>query len=369
MTEFTGERVIPGEVNDDLWAEHMARYAFASRFAAGKRVLDLGCGTGYGAADLAFRASRATAIDCALEAVVYGREHYPHSGIQFLQASATALPFHDRAFDLIAAFEVIEHLADYRDLLSEARRVLDPSGVFLVSTPNTLYYAESRAAEGPNPFHAHEFEFEEFRETLSEFFPRVSILLQNRTESFVFSPAVAAFVPLDARMDGAKGSPAEAHFFIGVCSIDFEPDLRSFVYVPRASNVLREREHHIRLLETELAQSKIWLEDAIADRQKLDNDLKAEQAKAIQVIDGLHHELATQLQWAQGLDQALAAKGQELAETVRLLDQAENTVIERTTWAQGLQKRLDHIEAQLRMIRESRWLKLGRGVGLGPKVD
>ena len=48
VTEFTGERVIPGQVNDDLWAEHVARYAFAARFASGRRALDAGCGTGYG---------------------------------------------------------------------------------------------------------------------------------------------------------------------------------------------------------------------------------------------------------------------------------------------------------------------------------
>ena len=50
VNEFTGERVIPGQVNEDLWAEHIARYAFASRFAAHSRVLDAGCGAGYGAA-------------------------------------------------------------------------------------------------------------------------------------------------------------------------------------------------------------------------------------------------------------------------------------------------------------------------------
>jgi hypothetical protein len=42
LVEFTGERVIPGHVNDDLWSEHMARYAFARRYAEGKRVLDAG---------------------------------------------------------------------------------------------------------------------------------------------------------------------------------------------------------------------------------------------------------------------------------------------------------------------------------------
>jgi protein-L-isoaspartate O-methyltransferase len=53
LAEFTGERVIPGEVDIDLLNEHMARYTFAARLARGKRVLDAGCGTGYGSAELA----------------------------------------------------------------------------------------------------------------------------------------------------------------------------------------------------------------------------------------------------------------------------------------------------------------------------
>ncbi|MEI9974184.1 MAG: hypothetical protein WDO73_20315 [Ignavibacteriota bacterium] len=50
MAEFTGERVIPGEVDVDLLNEHLARYTFAARLARGKRVLDAGCGAGYGSA-------------------------------------------------------------------------------------------------------------------------------------------------------------------------------------------------------------------------------------------------------------------------------------------------------------------------------
>jgi hypothetical protein len=58
-----------------------------------------------------------------------------------------------------------------------------------------------------------------------------------------------------------------------------------------------------------------------------------------------------------------------LAETVRLLDDAEQTVVERTEWAQRLDAQLTQIHAQLAMIRQSRWIKLGRTVGLGPRLD
>ena len=107
MTEFTGERVIPGKVSDDLWAEHVARYAFAQRLAPGRRVLDLGCGTGYGTVGLAKHSRELVAgVDCSVEAIEYAVTNFP--GPHFLRASATMLPFCESSFDLICAFEVIE---------------------------------------------------------------------------------------------------------------------------------------------------------------------------------------------------------------------------------------------------------------------
>jgi ubiquinone/menaquinone biosynthesis C-methylase UbiE len=414
VSEFTGERVIPGEVNDDLWAEHIARYAFATRLAAKSRVLDVGCGTGYGTAELAQHARSAVGIDVSSDALVYAREHYPIHDLTFLAASATTLPFRHGSFDLITAFEVIEHLGQWRDLLTEARRVLHHNGVFLVSTPNKVYYAESRAAQGPNPFHTHEFEFAEFRDALTAVFPKVTILLQNRLESQAFYPH-ATFAPVDAQLDSARGSAEQAHFFLALCSIDSPVETRSFIYVPRAANLLREREQHIFLLKEELAKTRTWLEGVISDRQalmeaqeeqkahleehnrwalELDRDRKAaleriaqlqdqmqaEQAKAIEMaaayqstVDALEQENRRKTDWAveteKRLSAALAAKCEELAETVRLLDLAEATVVERTAWAQGLDRDLQAATAKLRTMAESPWVKVGRAAGLAPKLE
>lgn len=414
MSEFTGERVIPGQVNDDLWAEHIARYAYAARLADGARVLDIGCGTGYGTAELAQHAQAATGIDISADAIVYAREHYPIANATFLAASATAIPLPSVSFDLITAFEVVEHLENWHELLIEARRLLHPSGTFLVSTPNKLYYAESRAREGPNPFHAHEFEFAEFRDALAAVFPKVTMLLQNRLESQAFYPH-AVFAPVDAKLDTSRGSPDEAHFFLALCSIDCMPEMRSFIYVPRAANLLREREQHIFLLQEELAKTKTWLEGVMSDRQKLiesqdelkahleehnrwalqlDQDyhaalariselqdlMQAEQAKAMEMaaayqrtVDSLEQENRDKTEWAleteKRLSAALAQKCEELAETVRLLDRAEATVVERTAWAQDLDRGLQQANAKLKMIAESRWVKLGRAAGVGPKLE
>ncbi|HEY1760797.1 MAG TPA: methyltransferase domain-containing protein [Bryobacteraceae bacterium] len=422
MTEFTGERVIPGQVNDDLWAEHMARYAFAARFAAGCRALDAGCGTGYGVNELASSAGWVVGADVAPEAIEYAREyaraHFTHARTSFLLASAAALPFSTGAFGLVTAFEVIEHLASWRELLREGRRVLAPGGLFLVSTPNRLYYADSRRLDGPNPYHVHEFEFDEFDAALREFFPHVAILFQNHVEAFAFHGAVHGRITnqdIEVRLDTATDEPANAHFFIGVCSDEPLPELQTFFYVPRAANVLREREQHIRLLDAELAQSKQWLDQNISDHHRLqeaheeqtrhleaqnrwtaevEQNLKEAQARIAQLqeefrteqraaatvaagyarkVADLEQENREKTAWALDtearLSADLAARAELLSQTLRLLDTAEATVIERTQWAQHLDAELTQLRTQMAMIRESRWVKLGRTVGIGPRVE
>src|SRR5439155_24964635 len=76
LAEFTGERVIPGQVDADLLNEHLARYAFAARLCRGKQVLDAGCGAGYGSAELARTAAGVLGIDRSAEAVAFARAEY-----------------------------------------------------------------------------------------------------------------------------------------------------------------------------------------------------------------------------------------------------------------------------------------------------
>ena len=370
MTEFTGERVIPGQVEPDLWAEHFSRYRFAANIAKNLHpldILDIGCGAGYGTATLAESASSATGIDLAPEAIDYARSHYQRPHLRFLLGSAPDLPFAAASFDLITAFEVIEHVADGAKLLAEARRVMRPGGVLLVSTPNTTYYAETRAKEGPNPYHVHEFTFDEFAEAVAAIFPSCVILLQNHTDAFSFYDPQAS-QPIDGCIETTSGTPADAHFFLAVCSLQPLADLRNFIYVPAATNLLRDREHHIALVKDELGAAR------------------AERDSMMRVVDEQSRHLEEQNRWALQLDQNLKQKAADLKTVVDALHTAENTIIERTHWAQQLdaelleqthraqrldadlhacQAALDHIEAA---VETSRWIKLGRKLGLGPKI-
>ena len=420
MTEFTGERVIPGQVDQDLWNEHLARYAFAARLARGKRVLDIGCGAGYGAAELARYAHRVTALDVAESALAYAREHFPLPNLQFVRGSCAALPLAAESFQLVTAFEVIEHVSDWAAALAEARRVLHPSGQFAVSTPNRLYYAESRRLSGPNPYHEHEFDFEEFRAELARFFPHVRFFLQNHTQAVAFRPLDPTGAT-ECRIEDRAAGPGESHFFVAVCALSPQLGSPTFLYVPSAANVLRERELHIQRLEGELRTKDQWLEEARRDKQEvvemfrqqtaelearnrwaeeldrglkdayariaaLQEELALQQDAANAMAAGyeaklaeLEADLAAKARWAIETEQRLsgelaaraaelAAKCEELARCVELLDQAEKTVEERTNWALRLDGEVRELQARLSMVEASRWYRVGRALGLGPEV-
>jgi len=356
-----------------------------------------------------------TAMDIAPEAVSYCRANYPMANLHTVLSSCTAIPFRANAFDLIVAFEVIEHLADYRAFLNDCARVLTHQGLFIVSSPNKRYYAESRAETGPNPYHVHEFEAGEFTGELERVFSNVRLVLQNRLESFVFHPAAADHSAPSARLDRSASNPDDAHFLIGVCSFGPLPELRPFVYVPRAANLLREREQHIHLLERELVRTKQWLSDTMTERDALlalhrslteeldsrtrwvdalDNELRATQQRVVQLQEEFAAEQKAALEMAAGYDAEigrleeenrsktawtletaaqLAQKCEELAECVRLLGLAESTVEERTLWAQRAETQREELAAALdrvlAAVRASRWIRLGHKLGLGPAIE
>jgi len=392
VTEFTGERAIPGEIETDLLNEHLARYLFAARLARGKRVLDAGCGAGYGSAELAGAADRVVGFDRAAEAVDFARAHYQLPNLFFEQATCGAIPHPEGAFDLVVAFEVIEHLEDWRGFLGEARRVLAPTGQFIVSTPNKLYYAESRGEAGENPFHAHEFEFEELREELTRVFPHVSLFLENHVEALAFQPD-APDSAVEARVETGQARPEEASFFVAVCAHRPQLGHPTFVYVPAAANVLRERERHIAKLERELAAKNEWLAESARRHGEL---LEAHRRQTAELERGnqwtksevarMEAELTRSNQWAEERHRELERVEEELqrsnrwslGEIARLEDELKRS----NDWARGLDAEVQQLRARIApldeelavaraqrdMIRQSRWVRLGRRMGVGPSV-
>jgi len=168
--DFTGERFVPG-VPGEIVYEHVHRYAFARRFAVGRRVLDAACGEGYGSALLAHVAGHVTGVDLDVATIEHARSKYALPNLRFSASSVTALPLEAESVDLVVSFETIEHLPadDQPAMLAEFARVLAPDGLLLISSPNRPEYSERR--DYRNPFHLHELDGDELRRALAVRFP------------------------------------------------------------------------------------------------------------------------------------------------------------------------------------------------------
>jgi SAM-dependent methyltransferase len=120
------------EVPNDTYQALLALYVFASRFAAGKRVLDLKCGTGYGSARLASAgAKEVVGLDPDERNLAYARKRFP--GVRFVQAEAP--PEDLGTFGLILAVDLLAHLQSPNTVVDWAARHLEPEGTFLASVP------------------------------------------------------------------------------------------------------------------------------------------------------------------------------------------------------------------------------------------
>jgi O-antigen biosynthesis protein len=177
LIDWTGERCVPWAPDVQVIYEHYHRYLWAQPLVSGHRVLDLGSGEGFGAALLADTARAVVGIDIDARTVEHSQLNYVADNLEFRTGSATDLgAFPNDAFDVVVAFEVIEHIRDQEGVLAEVKRVLDDDGLFVVSTPERRTYSE--ASGYVNPFHEHELTREELSALVSGRFSSLALFLQ-----------------------------------------------------------------------------------------------------------------------------------------------------------------------------------------------
>ena len=219
--KFTGERFIPTE-QGKIRLEHYHRYVLVQPMVAGKDVLDVACGEGYGASFMADVARSVIGVDISDDAVEHALSTYKNVNLTFRQGDATKLDFVDASFDVVVSFETIEHLLEQAQMLSEIRRVLRPDGILVISSPNRPIYSEESGEH--NQFHVKELDFNEFDELLIAQFPAIKYVGQRMLMGSVIQPLEGGQSAFRAWHDDGNnlqpnaGHLAEPVYFVAICA-------------------------------------------------------------------------------------------------------------------------------------------------------
>jgi O-antigen biosynthesis protein len=177
LIEWTGERCVPWAPDVQVVYEHLHRYLWAAGLVAGRRVLDLASGEGFGAAILAETAAEVIGCDIDADSVEHATLNYDADNLAFQVADARDLSaFADGEFGAVVAFEMIEHVDQQDRVLNEIKRVLSPDGLLVISTPDRDAYGE---AAGANPYHVRELSQAEFAEVLGARFEHTAMFGQH----------------------------------------------------------------------------------------------------------------------------------------------------------------------------------------------
>ncbi|MEI6900342.1 MAG: class I SAM-dependent methyltransferase, partial [Bacteroidota bacterium] len=105
----------------------------------------------------------------------HANEKYGSENCHYLPYGGSKMPFDDNSFDAVISFQVIEHIVEDRNYLSEIHRVLKTGGTLIITTPNRTN--RLKPGQKPfNPFHVREYAPGEFEEVLKSSFKEAKVL-------------------------------------------------------------------------------------------------------------------------------------------------------------------------------------------------
>lgn len=151
----------------------LSRYLFALKFCDRGKILDTGCGFGWGAYLLADNRLSIVGVDRDRKVIEFARKHWKAPNLRFIEGSFLNVSniFKDGRFDCVLGMETIEHLTfhDGKRYLQEIDSVLlKPGGTIILSSafPDNEVDAEMICKE--NPYHLHIFTKNEIRNFLNQ---------------------------------------------------------------------------------------------------------------------------------------------------------------------------------------------------------
>jgi len=158
---LTGERTAPGIWHENYWfARHEAAYRWITAnwlSSETGRVLDAGCGEGYGA-DLLHRAGAGQVFGLDYEGTTLRHLAKAYPQVNLVQGNLVQTGFADDAFGLLVSLQTIEHLWEQPRFVAECARIARPGATIVLSTPNRLTFPSG------NWYHTKELTGAEFTE-------------------------------------------------------------------------------------------------------------------------------------------------------------------------------------------------------------
>lgn len=187
MTDIinSGERILIEKETPLMIARHFCAYRLAKNYAFNKDLLDIGCGEGYGSYFLSSVAKKVVGIDYDQEIINYAKNKYHKDNLIFYALDVKELGSLNNRFDIICAFQIIEHIQNTKLFLEYIKSLLHDDGIFICSTPNRMD-ASPNSDTPLNKFHVREYLWNEFKELLETYFSKVGMVGLKRGRKLNF---------------------------------------------------------------------------------------------------------------------------------------------------------------------------------------
>ena len=169
------------------YVENIQRYEFALQYRRGKRVLDAGCGSGYGAHFLATNGAKSViGLDISEEAIREARGRYRLDNLSFEQRDIETLEDDatlKHCFDVAVNFESVAHLKYPERMIRGIIQNFSPAGTLVISTPNGEISPLDEQGRPRYEFHHRVYNAVQFKSLVAPHFARVSYYAQWHTYS------------------------------------------------------------------------------------------------------------------------------------------------------------------------------------------
>ena len=163
----------------EMWLHSIRRYQFVASYLKNTDwVLDICCGTGYGAAIMAKDAGYVLGIDRNTEAIIFAKEKYPNCN--FKAQDILEFKF-EHKFKVITMFECLDHLGKSDGLHLLEKVSGHCNDMVILSLPQDQKF-------DTNKYHLAEWTDKELKAVLEKYFKRVILFGQSWSTGQIFFP-------------------------------------------------------------------------------------------------------------------------------------------------------------------------------------